>query len=140
MYWILQVSDPLNKFRGIKKKVVFFYIYLGTKSCPFGLLLLNKMLQAYVCWGRSMYYWKHLRISSIVWWRWCDVNSIVWKNVQPAQFSFLFVQFDSVFFVCFLSFFFTLDFYFLFFTSYLSIMFSGNRKQTQHQQAWIVPL
>lgn len=71
LYWILQVSDPLNKFRGIKEKVFFFfYQTLGTKRNPFGLLLLNKMLQASVmCWGRSVYYWKHLRISSFVWWR-----------------------------------------------------------------------
>lgn len=127
---------PLIKFRGIMKSfLIFFYWTLGTKWNPFGLLLLDKNAGSFSrgigggwCTIGNFY-------ASLALFGEGNVISIVLlKKCARERIFSLFVQFEFFFF------FLLFCCYRVFSTSSLSIMFSGNRKQTEHQQAWIVPL
>lgn len=141
LHWILRASDPLNKFRGIKKRLFFFYFILtnfGNQKKSLWPPIIEQNAPS-ICnvLGLISVLLENIYVSLALFGEGNVISIVLLKKcAESAFYLFFFCPIWGLFFYYYYSW----IFFFFFFTSSLSIMFSGNRKQNEHQQAWIVPL
>lgn len=121
LHWILQVSDPPNKFRGIKIRFSVFFFFV--------IFLLNFGNQKKSLWPpvvertapgvrapEHIRVGKDRRIYGVIRWRWCDINSIVEEKKKMCRERIFFSFFSSLglfwFFLIIILFYFLLFFFF----------------------------